>query len=64
MIFRTIGYLLFFVILVYIDLLLIGKKPDTFSVVWKKTTLYSITFVIYIILCYLLDYALTMLGIN
>ncbi len=63
MIFRSIGYLAFFVVLVYIDLLLIGKKPNTFSVVWKKTTLYSITFVIYIILCYLLDLILNMFGL-
>ncbi|MEE0265908.1 MAG: hypothetical protein UD936_09815 [Acutalibacteraceae bacterium] len=63
MIFRAVGYLLFFVLLVYIDLLLISKKPDTFTVVWKKTTLYSITFVIYIVLCYLLDFVLCKFGI-
>lgn len=63
MIFRSVGYLAFFVILVYIDLLLISKKPDTFAVIWKKTTLYSITFVIYIILCYVLDLVLNMFGI-
>lgn len=63
MIFRAVGYLAFFVVLVYIDLLLISKKQDTFTVVWKKTTLYSITFVIYIIMCYLLDFVLTKFGI-
>ena len=63
MMFRVVGYLVFFVILVFFDLLIIGKKPEAFSVVWKKTTLYSLTFVVYIILCYLLDYVLIMLGI-
>ncbi len=63
MMFRVIGYLAFFVILVFFDLLIIGKKPEAFSVVWKKTVLYSLTFVIYIILCYLLDYLLIMFGI-
>lgn len=63
MMFRTIGYLAFFVILVFCDLLIIGKKPNTFSVVWKKTMLYSITFVIYIILCYILDLVLIRFGL-
>ncbi|MEE1282809.1 MAG: hypothetical protein UHK60_11290 [Acutalibacteraceae bacterium] len=63
MMFRTIGYLAFFVILVFCDLLIIGKKPNTFSVAWKKTTLYSITFVIYIILCYILDLVLIRFGL-
>lgn len=60
MMFRIIGYFMFFVILVFFDLLLIGKKPHTFSVVWKKTLLYCISFVIYIIWCYIFDFALQM----
>lgn len=63
MMFRVIGYLVFFVILVFFDLLIIGKKPNTFSVVWKKTTLYSVTFVLYIVLCYVLDLMLTKFGL-
>ena len=63
MIFRVIGYFAFFVILVFFDLLIIGKKPNTFSVVWKKTTLYSVTFVLYIVLCYVLDLMLTKFGL-
>lgn len=63
MMFRVIGYFAFFVILVFFDLLIIGKKPNTFSVVWKKTTLYSVTFVLYIILCYVLDLVLTKFGL-
>lgn len=63
MMFRVIGYFVLLVVLIIFDLLIIGKKSDTFSVVWKKTTLYSLTFVIYIILCYVLDYVLIKLGI-
>ena len=63
MMFRVIGYIAFFVILVFFDLLIIGKKPNTFSVVWKKTTLYSVTFVLYIVLCYVLDLMLTKFGL-
>lgn len=63
MMFRVIGYFAFFVILVFFDLLIIGKKPNTFSVVWKKTTLYSVTFVLYIVLCYVLDLMLTKFGL-
>lgn len=63
MMFRVIGYFAFFVILVFFDLLIIGKKPNIFSVVWKKTTLYSVTFVLYIVLCYVLDLVLIKFGL-
>ncbi|MEE1125366.1 MAG: hypothetical protein U0L18_05450 [Acutalibacteraceae bacterium] len=63
MMFRVIGYFVLLVVLIIFDLLMISKKQEVFSVVWKKTTLYSLTFVIYIILCYLLDYVLIKLGI-
>ena len=63
MMFRVIGYFVLLVVLIIFDLLMISKKQEVFSVVWKKTTLYSLTFVVYIILCYLLDYVLLKLGI-
>ena len=60
---RIIGYFLFFVVLVFFDLLLIGKKPKAFSVAWKKTLLYCISFIIYIGWCYVFDMALQMFGL-
>lgn len=63
MMIRIIGYFVFFVVLVFFDLFLIGKKEKTFSVVWKKTLLYCISFVIYIIWCYVFDMALQMFGL-
>lgn len=63
MLFRVIGYLVIMVLLVFIALQLVGRKPQWFKEPWKKILLYCVTFVCFVAGCYGLDALLDIMNI-
>lgn len=63
MIIRVISYFVLLIILIYLSLLLVGRKSLWFSVAWKKALVYCIAFLLFVIGCFALDCVLNTVGV-
>jgi len=63
MLFRVIGYFVLLIAVIYLALLLVGKKPRWFNVPWKKALVYCIAFALFVGCCFALDFVLNIFHI-
>ena len=63
LIFRVIGYFVLLVAIIYLALLIVGKKPQWFIEPWKKALLYCFSFALFVGCCFALDFILKILAL-